>query len=249
MLFFSGIRSRAREGLGSHAPRNEGSLTRVVLRLFAPLTFFLIGVGISSSAFAYYQQDGRVTASTTAEGTAVTINGHAFHPPDGACYLFGNLLYDIASKRQVEVGLVRCKGAITVDGTCSDLHGFAERYDGANYYCNQGGTFALDTGYNSIVSRNSGSTIGGNIVGTSISQSGFSTTDSVSAYAWGEATGTVKGCSAGEILGYFTNWQKLNVGSSWSIVGNTSSVFHGGNIGANCAVVSAISGGSFNVSH
>ena len=135
------------------------------LRLLVPLGVFLLGMSVSAVAFAeYFKQDGRVTASTIVEGSAVSIKGHAFHPRNGACYLFGNALTNGTTPRQVEVGLVRCKNA-TLTTTCHDLHTFAERFDGISYRCNQGSSFALNTAYSSIVSRNSGTTIGGTIAG------------------------------------------------------------------------------------
>jgi len=216
---------------------------KLLLRVLGCVVAFALGLG-STVAFAAVGQDGRRTSSNAVDGTTSGVRGDSFTMRTNQCVLYSILMYNETSPHMVETGLVRCNAA-TIDGTCRTGHAFAERYNGAAFYCNEGNTFANGTTFNPIVSRDSGSSVSGAISGASIAQGGFPTGDAIKAYAWGEATGGAS-CPPGSTNGAFRGWQVLVGG--WAVVGGQS-VFHGGTLsGAPCFSVGGYSGGDFDVS-
>lgn len=165
--------------------------------------------------------------------------------------LYGILIHDSEGTRHhIEVGLVRCDNA-SIDGTCPGGRAFAERYNGNSYFCNPGADFNNDILYFGEVERSSGSDISptGTIWGTSITQTGFYTTDTTKAYAWGEVTGGGN-CPTGNARGYFDGWERLLIGNGgWDYV-NNSEIYHyaTGISSAPCWGVSGTVSGDFNVS-
>ena len=223
-----------------------GEIVRPLVKGVVILAAFMCGFGCTAAVASVVGQHGRRTDSAVIDGTASGVIGNSFNPRSGQCVLYSILIYNESDPHMVETGLVRCTGA-TIDGTCTGGHGFAERYTGVSLYCNQGNSFTNGTRYNPGISRDSSTSFSGAVLGVSIAQGGFPTSDSIHAYAWGEATGG-SSCPTSGNSGSFRDWQRFITGSGWAII-SAPPVFHGGTLpGAPCLSVGSYSAGDFDVS-
>lgn len=224
----------------------------MVRRILAATALAVVASGALggvNSADAAYDQEGRRTGTAAADGSYAEIAGNGFPARSGQCVLYAALTTDFdGTQRQIESGLVRCNGA-NIDGTCFDGHAFVERYNGTNYYCQQGYTFTNNTAYDATTYRQSSTstTFTGHVNGASLTQAGFGLADEVRGIAWGEATGGT-GCPSPS-RGTFRSWKRYDTSSGWSLVtGSTVWTDHAGITGAPCWVASPVSAtGEFDV--
>lgn len=236
---------------GARAKRGGVLLRRRPVLLLPTLAIMLmVSWSFASAASASIDQDGRVSGSTSVDGSYAQVIGNSFDETADQCVLYSVLSYDSTAPRQLESGLVRCSYPATIDGSCPGGQTFVERWDGSNFFCVSGYSFTNGTAYDATTYRNSGTQFLGSVNGASNGQSGFGANDDIQGYAWGEATGGSTCPSPAH--GTFNTWQRYVFGVGWSYV-TGSSIFRGG-VGNMCGTpcwptVSATdSSGGFDVS-
>ncbi|GAA3669166.1 hypothetical protein GCM10022237_31320 [Nocardioides ginsengisoli] len=215
---------------------------------------FAIGLVLGSAATAAWagvDQTGRYTDVTDVDGTSAMITAESFSTPPNACVVYAALVVAGGpSPRQLEAGFLRCRNVL-IDQKCRNDYRFVERFDGLNYYCNEGATFNNgDSTFVTIARTPSGSstTMQASLVGTSMNQSGFSLTSPTTAQAWGEVTGG-SSCPTGPARADFATWKKLRNGSWTYITGANYGHAESGINGPCFAVSSLDSTGDFHVTH
>lgn len=221
---------------------------REAVRAFVRLLLVVTTAGVliaPTAAMASVDQDGRKTGSTTIDGSYAQVTGNGFSANSSQCVLYSTLSYDSTAPRQVESGIDRCNG-INLDNNTSSCPGgyaFVERYNGSNYYCDNGYAITNGIAYDATTYRTgvTSTTFHGHIDGAALDQGGFGLTDHIQGYTWGEATGGSNTCPS-PAKGTFDSWERYDTATGWSLV--TSSTTHrsgGGMSGAPCwATISAV---------
>jgi hypothetical protein len=203
-------------------------ICRLAIRAVALATFFVVGVGVGA-AVASTSWTYREATLSDLLGASAYIEGNSFNAPNHSCVLYGLVLVDesgTSSWTQVETGVVECTN-LTIDGTCTSGHGFAETYQAGTYTCWQGDAFSHATAYAADIERYGASTVIGTILGTSASAYGYLDGHVIVTDAWGEVSGgSTCPSSAG---GSFLSWQKLRSSTGWTYVtggsGTTKGLF------------------------
>jgi hypothetical protein len=220
-------------------------------KLLAFLSIFMIGFGISTAtAVTRFQQDGRHTGSNAVDGSQATITANKFGVQNaGQCVIYSNLVLDqTGAGRQLQNGLVRCASTSgTIDGTCPSGHEFIERFNGTNYYCSSGNSFANGSPHFFQVARTSANstTMRGYISQNYLDQGGYNLTDSTYGLTWAEAAGTYA-CPGGPHSADFNSWSRKN-SDTWFTVTSSSQYHYSYNTSGSCWTVGSIAGGDYSV--
>lgn len=202
---------------------------RVLFRAVMLAVSVVLGASVAAPAVASTAVDieGRQTGTTSADGSYAQLVGNGFSATNGQCVLYSALSSTVAlTGPQIEAGIVRCNnapGGGLDSGACTDGHAFVERFDGANYFCNQGYTFTNNTAYDATTYRtgSTSTTFHGHVNGADLDQNGFGTSAATIGYAWAEATGISSSCPSPS-KGTFNIWKRYDTATGWHIVTNSS---------------------------
>lgn len=204
---------------------------RTVAVPFAVAALAIVLGAVAASALV---QGGRHTNNSTANaGTSVSIAGVSFSPGSGHCIAYSTLAFSAVNNKQVESGVVRCNGT-SVDGSCDDVK-FVETGSNGAFSCYPHGSFTNSFFHTFKVMRQTGDSpyFFAYIDGTlEEGQGGFSTSNPVELWSWGERTGSGTGCTGWGGSGAFQDWQKLVYGNPWTDIS--------GAISTTCWTVSGI---------
>jgi hypothetical protein len=120
------------------------------LLLVLVLTFFS-----AASAYANHSKGGRQSsASKDLYAASAGLNAKtSFHPASGTCVFQALTISETDGNAQAEVGLARCAGSGSIDGTCDGGYKYIEiEFSPTNYQCYQKGAFVQDHVYNASIS-------------------------------------------------------------------------------------------------
>lgn len=217
----------------------------------AGAAFVLAGM-LLTPAHAGYDQEGRLSGSSSVDGSYSRLAGNGFSANSGQCVIYAALSTSFNASgtglRQIQSGLTRCNNA-TIDGTCPDGQTFVERYNGSSYYCTTGYSFTNNTQYDATTYRNSATstTFTGHINGVTLTQAGFVLSDDTNAITWGEVTGGTTCPSPSR--GTFYTWKKYDTSAGWTYVTGSSAYHNESGIpAAPCWAISATdSSGGYDV--
>lgn len=216
---------------------------------------FSIALGLAGPALANTVSQAGYTSpnsSTITGAQAGLVANNGFAPNGGACVIQSVNLEDIAVgavERQVEVGYLRCNGAVLDlnQGACQSGYRFVEVYNiPTGYTCYQHAAFGVGASNTFAVSRPAGGAVArAYINGTSYeAQSGYDLGTN-EAFAWMEYIAPDGySCSGwGPASGTFGSWEQGS-GSAW--VNGAGSQYHSP---LNCWTIGVLNGSnSFTVS-